>query len=155
MSAGDKPTPEAPDPFYSLSHFSSGPAGVAPVVPARKASNPLLRQQAEEALRIMTAQSQEHIDELSPETLRTILHELRVHQIELEMQNEELRQAQAERPAGLALVVFEANHAARAFYERHGFRAGALRPGTANEEGVPDVRYDWRSVRSPPSPTLT
>ncbi|MFZ4407177.1 MAG: GNAT family N-acetyltransferase [Paracraurococcus sp.] len=62
-----------------------------------------------------------------------------------------LRQAQAELPAGLALVVFEANHAARAFYARHGFRAGAFRPGTANEEGVPDVRYVW----APTSPTLT
>ena len=102
MSTKDKPTPEAPDPFYSLSNFSSDPADLSPMVPARKASNPLLRLHAEEVLRKMISQSQEHIDALSPETLRTILHELRVHQIELEMQNEELRRAQAELDASRA-----------------------------------------------------
>ena len=62
-----------------------------------------------------------------------------------------LHQAKVALPSGLGLAVFEANHAARAFYERHGFRAGAFRPGTANEEGVPDIRYVW----SPTSPKLT
>ncbi|TDH62974.1 N-acetyltransferase [Dankookia rubra] len=62
-----------------------------------------------------------------------------------------LRQARAAMPSGLGLIVFESNHAARAFYERHGFRAGAFRPGTANEEGMPDVRYVW----SPTMPKLT
>ena len=51
--------------------------------------------------------------------------------------------AKAAAPAGLYLVVFEANLAARAFYARHGFRAGERRPGTANEEGVPDIRTVW------------
>jgi ribosomal protein L29 len=36
------------------------------------------------------------MDALSPEEIRQRLHELRVRQIELEMQNEELRRAQAE-----------------------------------------------------------
>jgi len=41
-------------------------------------------------------------DALSPEEARQVLHELRVHQIELEMQNEELRRAQAELEASRA-----------------------------------------------------
>jgi hypothetical protein len=51
-----------------------------------------LRQQAEEMARKEVAP----LDALSPEEIRQTLHELRVHQIELEMQNEELRRAHGE-----------------------------------------------------------
>ena len=55
-----------------------------------------LRRRAEEMPREKAAQSPEDFDALSPEEARRALHELRVHQIELEMQNEELRRAQIE-----------------------------------------------------------
>jgi len=58
-----------------------------------------LRQRAEELDR-----SSENInpEATSPEELARLLHELRLHQIELEMQNEELRRAQAELDASQA-----------------------------------------------------
>ena len=55
-----------------------------------------LRARAEAAFLRETAQTPESLEALSPEAARTLLHELRVHQIELEMQNEELRRAQVE-----------------------------------------------------------
>jgi len=56
-----------------------------------------LRQQAEEIVRVREnpAPPKGH-ESLSPHETRQTLHELRVHQIELEMQNEELRRTQAE-----------------------------------------------------------
>src|SRR5215510_4593967 len=51
-----------------------------------------LRQQAEQLMRA----SRSEIFAMPDEQVRTLLHELRVHQIELELQNEELRQAQVE-----------------------------------------------------------
>ena len=54
-----------------------------------------LRRQAEAMVRENAAPSPEQLEALSPEDTQT-LHELRVHQIELEMQNEELRRTQAE-----------------------------------------------------------
>ncbi len=55
-----------------------------------------LRRRAEEIIRGKAARSPEDLKDLPPEETRLVLHELRVHQIELEMQNEELRRAQEE-----------------------------------------------------------
>jgi len=52
-----------------------------------------LRKRAEEKIRADDAKTRK---KLTAEETRKMLHELRVHQIELEMQNEELRRAQAE-----------------------------------------------------------
>jgi chemotaxis family two-component system sensor kinase Cph1 len=60
-----------------------------------KSSNRLLRERAEEVTR-ENAASPESQEPLSPQETRQTLHELRVHQIELEMQNEELRRTQVE-----------------------------------------------------------
>jgi len=51
-----------------------------------------LRSRAEQGLGL----EQSEANELSAEDARAIIHELRVHQIELELQNEELRNAQVQ-----------------------------------------------------------
>ena len=43
----------------------------------------------------------------------------------------------------LRLYTFESNEPARAFYEKQGFRAIAFGNGTTNDEGAPDVLYEW------------
>ena len=61
-----------------------------------------LRRRAEDVAREGAAQWPEDLKALSPEESLRTLHELRVHQIELETQNEELRRAQAELDAARA-----------------------------------------------------
>jgi PAS domain S-box-containing protein len=58
-----------------------------------------LRKQAEEKARQNAVQAQKDLMTQSPEETRRMLHELRVHQIELEMQNVELRRIQVEMEA--------------------------------------------------------
>ncbi len=56
-----------------------------------------------------------------------------------------LDRAMALRPDGIALHTHQRNRAARAFYEKRGFRA--VRLGiSAPPENEPDVEYHWRPV---------
>lgn len=50
--------------------------------------------------------------------------------------------AKRRRPKGLSLWVFEANLAARRFYERHGF-VEVRRTAGDNEEHLPDILLRW------------
>ena len=61
-----------------------------------------LRRRAEEMARGKAFRIPENMESLSVEATRQMLHELRVHQIELEMQNEELRRVQEELNAARA-----------------------------------------------------
>lgn len=54
-----------------------------------------------------------------------------------------LQLAQALRPAGLGLWVFETNTPARALYRRHGFAEVERTDGSGNEEKAPDLRLEW------------
>jgi GNAT superfamily N-acetyltransferase len=57
-----------------------------------------------------------------------------------------LDKAKALSPSGLHLYAFQRNSRARAFYEAHGFTVFDLDDGSRNEEGEPDVRYEWNGV---------
>jgi RimJ/RimL family protein N-acetyltransferase len=52
-----------------------------------------------------------------------------------------LAEATAAHPDKLSLWCIARNAGARAFYERHGFRAARFGDGSQNEEGEPDVLY--------------
>lgn len=60
----------------------------------RSATSTALRRRAEEKAAADTHRTPEPAAPLSAEQAQAVLHELRVHQIQLEMQNEELRRAQ-------------------------------------------------------------
>lgn len=68
----------------------------------RTESGQPLRQRAEARLRAKTVRSPGDLEPLSSDAMRAVLHDLRVHQIELEMQNEELRRTQVELDASRA-----------------------------------------------------
>src|SRR5674476_930475 len=61
-----------------------------------------LRRRAEDSAREKAAQSPKSLPTLSSETTTQLLHELQVHQIELEMQNDELRRTQLQLDAARA-----------------------------------------------------
>jgi GNAT superfamily N-acetyltransferase len=54
-----------------------------------------------------------------------------------------LKLAKRERPEGLRLWTFASNAGAQRFYERHGFVATRRTDGRDNEEGAPDILYEW------------
>jgi PAS domain S-box-containing protein len=76
------------NPAGGRSTDSTGSPEGAPAQPLRKRAEALAGESSGEM--------PQNPEELSPEAARRALHELRVHQLELEMQNEELRRAQEE-----------------------------------------------------------
>ncbi|WP_292294478.1 GNAT family N-acetyltransferase [Marivita sp.] len=44
----------------------------------------------------------------------------------------------------LTLWTFQSNTGAQTFYERHGFSPVERTDGTGNDEGLPDIRYQWQ-----------
>jgi GNAT superfamily N-acetyltransferase len=57
-----------------------------------------------------------------------------------------LNRIKLQRPNGFEFWVFQANAAARRFYERHGCTPVEFTDGSGNEEKLPDVRYQWRGL---------
>ena len=84
----------------NLDPSSSGTAP-SPALERDQTARPL-RERAEASAREQSRRSREQIEDLPVEKVGKILHELYVHQIELEMQNEELQRMQAELDAAHA-----------------------------------------------------
>ena len=82
----------------STSDVAQGPGAASPVPanPGGAISGQTLRQHAEEIIRVTAAQLQDNAPPDSTQDMQKTVHELKVHQLELEMQNEELRRAQLE-----------------------------------------------------------
>jgi ribosomal protein S18 acetylase RimI-like enzyme len=51
------------------------------------------------------------------------------------------------RPQGFTLWTFPQNEKACRFYERHGLHPIRYGDGSGNEEGLPDVQYQWLPAR--------
>ncbi len=51
--------------------------------------------------------------------------------------------AKRQQPGGLSLWTFQVNEPAQRFYQRHGFIEAERTDGRRNEEGEPDIRYEW------------
>lgn len=81
-----------------MEHMTKTFPGAAPASTSKLA----LRQQAEEIIREKVASSGGKKDASLPDDVRQTLYELQVHQIELEMQNEELRDTQQKLDASRA-----------------------------------------------------
>lgn len=82
-----------------MTPLSKHPNDDASLAPSLSPSTPMLLQQAEE---FMHGETPDNIGSLSWKTTQHMLHDLRVHQIELEMQNEELRRTQVQLEAARA-----------------------------------------------------
>lgn len=61
--------------------------------------------------------------------------------------------AKRQRPSMLKLWTFEANVRAQRFYEHHGFVVTGSTAGE-NEEGIPDVRYEWSPTATSAGPSV-
>ena len=48
----------------------------------------------------------------------------------------------------LTLWTFQANTLAQEFYEKHGFVEQERTDGAGNDEGLPDIRFEWRKESS-------